>query len=151
MRKKHLLIAIIGGLTFFACKKEEKVVEPTTTTPTVTTGFTYSENGSSTKTNANASYASSPYRTIYGGIDSNTVIQINLSALSAAKYEINGTTNSFTYIKPGSSSVWIGEMGTVNITKNDGKTLSGTFTITKGGGIDGVNSVSGEFIQVSIK
>lgn len=114
-----------------------------------TPGFFYAENGATTMQTVDTPYANGAFNSIFAVDASNTIVEINLTSLNAGTYAI-GSGNAFTYLKPGSGSMWAASAGTVVITANAAGKLSGTFDITAGSGITGVNSVSGHFTDITV-
>jgi hypothetical protein len=96
-------------------------------------------------------YASNQYKSIFGVDNSNTIIEINLTSIAQGTYTIDNSTNFFSYLKPGSSGIWSGTTGTVTITSNANNKLSGSFSMSAGSGINGVNTVNGTFTNITIQ
>lgn len=116
-----------------------------------TDGFFYSENGSTTMLTVDSPYASNQFKSIFATDNSNTIIEINLTSIAVGSYTIDNNANFFSYLKPGASGIWSGSAGTVTITANANNKLSGSFSISSGSGITGVNTISGTFTNITIQ
>jgi hypothetical protein len=112
-------------------------------------GLFYGENGAAASQTVDTPYASDTFNSVFAVNSGSTVIEMNLSDIAVGSYAIDAT-NAFTYIKPGQSNFFIGSAGTIVITANASGKLTGTFSITAGSGIVGVNSVSGTFKNIVI-
>ncbi len=149
MKKIQLYLMLILSVALFSCSSDS---DDNNSTPTPSTnGFLYAENGSTTMISVSTPYASNQYKSIFGVDNSNTIIEINLTSIAVGSYTIDDTTNFFAYLKPGTTGMWNGSAGTVTITANANNKLSGTFSITSGSGISGVNLVSGSFTNIPIQ
>lgn len=149
MKKIQLYLLLVLSVALFSCSSDS---DDNNSTPTPSAnGFLYAENGSTTMTSAASPYASNQYKSIFAVNNSNTIIEINLTSLVVGSYTIDDTANFFAYLKPGTTGMWNGSAGTVTITANANNKLSGTFSITSGSGISGVNLVSGSFTNIPIQ
>ena len=149
MKKIQLYLMLVLSVALFSCSSDSDDNNPTPT-PSAN-GFLYAENGSTTMISVSTPYASNQYKSIFAADTNNTVIEINLTSIAVGSYTIDDTTNFFAYLKPGTTGMWNGSAGTVTITANANNKLSGTFSITSGSGISGVNLVSGSFTNIPIQ
>lgn len=111
--------------------------------------FYYIQNGAFQYTSISNSSANASTSRIYGKIGSLTAIEMRLASLAVGTYSIGGSNNFF-YKKKFITGTWVGVTGKIIITYNEGRTISGTFNITSGSGISGVENVSGYFESVLI-
>ena len=114
--------------------------------PPAATGFTWTENGSSTvKTAASATF-STQFKTLIakdaGGL---TVFEINLDGASAATYTV-GSTNAITYTEV--NPYFVANSGNVVISSNANDKVTGTFQGT--GNSAGITAVNGTFTDITV-
>ena len=146
--KKYILKPILAlfmlSVSLISCTKNEEEATPISTTPI----FLYSEGGGATET-VTTPYAVATSKSIFATTSGRTIIEINLSNLSVGAYTLDAT-NHFTYYKPGTSIIWTGYIGTINITANASNKISGNFHINSGNGSPTINEVSGTFTNIII-
>lgn len=148
--KKIICVAfVLVSVCFASCSSDDngggEPNEPNPPAPQ--TGFFYAENGATTMQTVDHPYANATYKSIFAQQGGSTVVEINLSSLDAGTYAI-GSSNAFTYLKAG--GMWIASAGSVTITENAGGKLTGTFEMTAGSGITGVDSVEGTFTDITV-
>ena len=152
MKTLKLISSLFLLFIFIGCSNDSDDGQPTVAVPAPTSdGFKYAENGSTTMISVSTPYASNQYKSIFGVDNSNTIIEINLTSIAQGTYTIDNSTNFFSYLKPGSSGIWSGTTGTVTITSNANNKLSGSFSMSAGSGINGVNTVNGTFTNITIQ
>ena len=141
---KQILALFMLSVSLTSCDKDDDTPAPVAKTPE----FFYAEGGASTMSTVANPYASAASKTIYAKTGENTIIEIHLASLAIGTYTINDM-NSFVY-KPTSTQTWTSISGTIMITRNESNTLNGGFEMNAGDGIATVNSVSGNFANISI-
>lgn len=147
MKTIHYLQLLIFTITliFISCKPN--VEDPEENKSNAQIGFFYAENGSSNFTKADDAVANKQYKTIIAKKNNQTIVEIVLTDLKAGTYSLS-TKYAFTYVKDGKH--WEATSGTLQISKNDGSKISGTFEATAGTGVTGVNSVKGNFTDIPL-
>lgn len=141
---KPILALFILSISLISCNKDENTPVPVAKTPE----FFYAEGGASTMSTVTNPYASASTKTVYAKTGANTIIEINLGSLAVGTYTINAT-NHFIY-KPNTTQTWTSISGTIIITRNESNVIDGSFEMNAGDGIGSVNSVSGNFANISI-
>ncbi len=148
---KTIAALAIIMLFFTSCNRDDN---SGTNNPTTSTGgFTWRENdpNSTTIKTAGSSEVRTQYKSIFAfsGTTSGTLFEINLTSVSVGTYDLAASGNSFYYSGFGTSGAGA-TSGEVVITKNDGKTASGTFKAFRTG-TDPVTRVYGTFTDIPVK
>lgn len=143
----YLFTALLVSSVLVSCRKDDDNNNGGNGN-TTQDGFFYAENGGS-QIKLDNPFVNGAYNTIIAQSGTTTVMEMNLSALTAGTYTMSGS-NAFTYIKSGASSHWTATGGSVVITSNSGGKLTGTFDV-QGSGITGINRISGAFTNIIIK
>ncbi|WP_310556152.1 DUF6252 family protein [Flavobacterium sp.] len=144
---KSILAVIMITLSLTSCNKDEEAASPPP--PPGLPEFLYGEGGAASLSPVTNPFANASSKEIFGRNGSSEVIKIKLTSLAVATYTI-GVENEFTYTRPTTSSPWIAGTGTITITSNIGNKLSGTFDLTSGTSILGINQVNGRFSDIVI-
>lgn len=131
---------------FSSC--EPNVEDPEENNTNTQIGFFYAENGSSNMTKADDAVANKQYNTLIAKKNNQTVIEINLSDFKTGTHSLS-SKYAFTYVKDGKH--WEATAGSLQITKNDGSKISGTYEATAGTGVTGVSVVKGNFTDIPLK
>jgi hypothetical protein len=147
MKAIHYLHFLLFSITIiFSCCKE-KVEGPEDNTATGA-GFFYAENNSNTLTKADEAVANKQYNTLIAKKNNQTIIEINLTDFKTGTHSLS-SKYAFTYVKDGKH--WEATAGSLQITKNDGSKISGTYEATAGTGVTGVSVVKGNFTDIPLK
>ena len=140
------LIISLWAITLTSCEvtEDENPQESSTTQA----GFFYGENSTTTLTKADDAQVNKGSTTIIATKNNKTVVEINLTDIKAGTYSLSAKY-AFTYVKDGKH--WEATAGTLQITKNDGSKISGTYEATAGAGVPAVTAVKGNFTDVPLK
>jgi hypothetical protein len=147
---KQILLALFLSIFFVSCKKDSD--ESRITTTNASDGFRWKENSSTTFLTVNNPYASQQFKTIFAtrtGAGAGTIFEINLTSIAVGTYNFTASgTNAFYYNNNATGGAFNAVSGSVIITANDNNKLTGTFSVTGTG--NGVTSVTGEFVNITI-
>ncbi len=145
MKATTFFSALATALFFFTSCSNDDSGEPNNN-PTVTDGFTWTENGGGTEMTTTNAQFSTQYKTFMVK-DANDVLlfEINLDGTTAATYTWgNGNALTYTAVNP-----WfIATSGSLVITSNTAGKVSGTFNGAATGGT--TTSVEGTFTNVVV-
>ena len=148
MKKEHYLHALLFSITLLFTCCEPRVEEVEDNNSNTQSGFFYAENGATTLTKAESAEANKQYKTIIAKKDNQTIVEIVLTDLKAGTYSLSAKY-AFNYVKDGKH--WEATAGSLTISKNDGNKISGTYEATAGAGVTGVNTVKGNFTDITVK
>lgn len=143
--KNLIKYAVIASASVFliSCSSDDNSEEEQ---QQIEQGFYYGENDITPFLKADDAWVNGNYNSIIAQNQGSTIIEIVLTGLEEGTYDLSAPY-AFTYVKGGH---WIASTGTLTITKNEENKLSGTFDTSSGSGVEGVNSVKGEFHNIPI-
>lgn len=147
MTFKFTTSAILSLSMLVACTKKSTTSPTPTPTPTPTAGFTWTENGG-TENTADSAYYEAKYKTIKVFKAGKTKIEINLTDGIPATYPL-GTSNVFSLIVTGASTIYVATGGSLTITANASSKMTGTFTSTGTGA--SVTKCDGKFTDIAVR
>lgn len=134
-------------MSLLSCKKDNN--NPSADNTTIQSiGFEYAENGNSNYTKADSAIAYAQHKTIIVYQGSKVVLEFVLTNHNTGNHSLS-PKYAMTYVKDGKH--WEATDGQLNISKNDGQTLSGTFEATAGSGVPGVQKVNGKFSEIPLR
>ena len=149
--KNKLLMAALGVIILFSCKKEDEG-QSCSTCPVggsnhPSNGFSYVINNGAT-VYADSAFYNSAFKTItsyHSGIA--TRVNIKTSSQAAGTYSFSSSANTLSYTEV--TFTYIASGGSINITSNANNKLSGNFVSNGTGG--GVTSLTGQFQDIPLK